>query len=165
MPRAELSDGWRPRNLHGPKIRRPALPKGPAAPAAGWRLHRGGPEPGDEDKSPPTAISPKVGWPRQERQRQRTGVTSATTGPSQSAIEDPSPRRDLRQKGGHMPPRCRSRGKALYKAPLSEQGQRITPRTWQRRSGSQPNRHLTCNQAPVWTLRLGRWDLLLPPPA
>jgi hypothetical protein len=51
------------------------------------------------------------------------------TGLSQSAIEDPSPRWDPRQKGGDMPSRCRSRGKALYKAPLSKQGQRITPRT------------------------------------
>jgi hypothetical protein len=128
MPRAELYVGWRPRSLHGSKMRRPAPPEGLATPAAGWRLHRGEPGPGDEDKSLPMAVSPKVGWPRQERQRPRTGVTSATTGPSQSAIKDPSPRRDLRQKGGHMPPRCRSRGKALYKAPLSEQGGRITPR-------------------------------------
>jgi hypothetical protein len=59
---------------------------------------------------------------------------SGTTGPSQSAIKDPSPRWDLRQKGGDMPPRCRSRGKALYKAPLSEQGQRIMPRTPRQRS-------------------------------
>jgi hypothetical protein len=28
-----------------------------------------------------------------------------------------------------MPPRCQSGEKALYKVPLSEQGQRITPRT------------------------------------
>jgi hypothetical protein len=134
MPRAELYAGWRPRSLHGSKMRRPAPPEGPAAPAAGWQFHRGEPEPGDEDKSLPTAVSPKVGWPRQERQRQRTGVASATTGPSQSAIKDPSPRRDPRQKGGHMPPRCRSREKALYKAPSSEQGRRITPKTWPRRS-------------------------------
>jgi hypothetical protein len=129
MPRAELNAGWCPRSPHGSRTRRPAPPEGPAVPAAGWRLHRGEPEPGDEDKSLPMAILPKVGWPRQERQRPRTGVTSATTGLGQSAIKDPSPRRDPRQKGGDMPPRCRSRGKALYKVPLSEQGQRITPRT------------------------------------
>jgi hypothetical protein len=134
MPRAEQYAGWRPRSPHGSKMRRPAPPEGPAAPAAGWRLRRGEPEPGDEDKSLLTAVLPKVGWPRQERQRQRTGVTSAMTGPSQSAIEDPSPRRDPRQKGGHMPPRCRSREKELYKAPLSEQGQGIMPNTWPRRS-------------------------------
>jgi hypothetical protein len=61
-------------------------------------------------------------------------VTSATIGPSQLAIKDPSPRWDLRQKGGHMPPRCQSREKTLYKAPSSEQGQRIMPKTWPRRS-------------------------------
>jgi hypothetical protein len=62
-----------------------------------------------------------------------TGATEAkdgvTTGLSQSEIEDPFPRRDPRQKRRDMPFRCRSRGKALYKAPLSEQGQKITPRT------------------------------------
>jgi hypothetical protein len=35
MPRAVLSAGWRPRNLHGSRTRRPAPPEGPAAPAAG----------------------------------------------------------------------------------------------------------------------------------
>jgi hypothetical protein len=134
MPRVELNAGWHSRSPHGPRTRRPAPSEGPAAPAAGWRFRRGEPEPGDEDKSPPMAVSPKVGRPRQERQRPRTGVMSATTGLSQSAIKDPSPRRDPRQKGGDMPLRCRFRGKALYKVPLSEQGQRITLRTPPRRS-------------------------------
>jgi hypothetical protein len=92
MPRAELLAGWRPRSLHGSKIRRLARPRVPAMPAAGWRFHRGRPEPGDEDKSPPTAVLPKVGWPRQEQQWQRTGVTSAMTKSSQSVTKDPSPR-------------------------------------------------------------------------
>jgi hypothetical protein len=92
MPHAELFVGWRPRSLHGSKTGRPAPPGAPAVPAAGWRFHRGRPEPGDEDKSPPTAVSPKVGWPRQERQRPRTGVTSATTKSNQSATKNPSPR-------------------------------------------------------------------------
>jgi hypothetical protein len=35
MPRAVLFAGWRPKNLHGTRIRRPAQPEGPAAPAAG----------------------------------------------------------------------------------------------------------------------------------
>jgi hypothetical protein len=129
MPRTELNAGRHPRSPHDSRMRRPAPPEGPAAPTAGWRLHRGEPKPDDEDKSLPMAVSLKVGLPRQERQRPRTGVTSATTGLSQSAIEAPSPRRDPRREGGDMPPRCRSRGKALYKAPLSEQGQRITSRT------------------------------------
>jgi hypothetical protein len=92
MPCAELFAGWHPRSLHGSKTRRPAPPGGPAVPTAGWRFHCGRPEPGDEDKSPPTVVSPKVGWPRQERQGLRMGVTSATTKSSQSATKDPSPR-------------------------------------------------------------------------
>jgi hypothetical protein len=64
MPCTELLAGWRPRSLHGSKIGRPAPPGEPAVPVAGWRFHRGRPEPGDEDKSPPTAVLPKVGWPR-----------------------------------------------------------------------------------------------------
>jgi hypothetical protein len=67
MPRVMLSAGWRPRNLHGAKTRRPAPPEGPAAPAVGWRLHRGAPVPGDEDKNPPMAVLPKVAWPQQDR--------------------------------------------------------------------------------------------------
>jgi hypothetical protein len=59
----------------------------------------------------------------------KDGVTPATTGLSQSEIEDPSPRRDPRQKRRDMPSRCWSGGKALYKVPLSEQGQKIMPRT------------------------------------
>jgi hypothetical protein len=88
-----------------------ALPEGPAAPAAGWRLHRGEPEPGDEDKSPPTAGSPKVAWPQQDRQRQRTGVTNATTGLDQSAIKEASPRKDPRQREGICLPDASPRGK------------------------------------------------------
>jgi hypothetical protein len=63
MPRAVLFVGWHPRNLHGSRTRRPAPPEGPAAPAVGWRLHRGEPEPGDEDNNPPMAVSLKVAWP------------------------------------------------------------------------------------------------------
>jgi hypothetical protein len=43
--------GWRPRSPHGFSMRKPAPPEGPAAPVAGWRLHRGELEPGDEDKA------------------------------------------------------------------------------------------------------------------
>jgi hypothetical protein len=85
MPRAALSAGWCPRNLHGAKSKGPALAKGPAAPAAGWRLHRGEPELGKDDRAFLTVASPKVAWPRQDRQRRRTGVTPATPGLDQSA--------------------------------------------------------------------------------
>jgi hypothetical protein len=62
MPQAELNASWHPRILHNLSTRRPALSKGPAVPAAGWRLHRGEPETDDEDKSLPMAVSLKVGW-------------------------------------------------------------------------------------------------------
>jgi hypothetical protein len=59
----------------------------------------------------------------------KDGMTSATTGLSLSEIEDPAPQRDPRQKRRDMPSRCRPGGKALYKVPFLEQGQKITPRT------------------------------------
>jgi hypothetical protein len=159
MPRAELSAAWRPRSLHGSRMRRPAPSEGPAAPAAGWRLHRGEPEPGDKDKNPPTAVPPKVAWSRQDRQRQRTGVTNATTGLDQLAIKEPSPRKDPRQKGGHMPPRCRSKGERRFikrdrqsRARGSRQG-RIHGG-----AGSWTNCHLTCNQTPVYIRGSGPLD-------
>jgi hypothetical protein len=58
----------------------------------------------------------------------KDGMMPTTTSLSQSEIEDPSPRWDPRQKRRDMPSRCRPGGKALYKVPLSEQGQKITPR-------------------------------------
>jgi hypothetical protein len=149
MPRVVLSAGWRPRNLHGSRMRRPAPPEGPAAPAAGRRLRRGELEPGDEDKSPPTAVSPKVAWPRQDRQGQRTGVTNATTGLNQSAIKEPSPRKDPRQKGWHMPPRCRSKGERRF-IKRDRQSRARGSRQGRSRGGAgcRTNCHLTCNQTP-----------------
>jgi hypothetical protein len=141
MSRAALSAGWRPRNLHGAKSRGPALAKGPAAPAAGWRLHRGELEPGEDDKTLPTAVSPKVAWPRQDRQRRRTGVTQATPGLSQSASKSP-PTKESKAKGrayaSKMPVQ---RGKPLYKVVTVKGGQGITRKTQPRRSrqpGSRP---------------------------
>jgi hypothetical protein len=52
--------------------------------------------------------------------------------------QEPCPRKDPWQKGGHMPPRCRSKGeKALYKVSPSDEesgGQRITLKMQPRRS-------------------------------
>jgi hypothetical protein len=159
MPRAELSAGWRPRSLHGSRMRRPAPPKGPATPAAGWRLHRGGPEPGDEDKNPPMAILPKVAWPRQDRQRQRTGVTHATTELDQPAIKEPFPRKDLRQKGGHMPPRCRSKGERRFIKRDRQSRARGSRRGCSHGgAGSRTNCHLTCNQTPAYIRGSGPLD-------
>jgi hypothetical protein len=151
MPRAELSAGWCSRSLHGSRMRRPAPPEGPAAPATGRRLHRGEPEPGDEDKGPPTAVSPKVAWPRQDRQRQRTGVTHATTGLDQPVIKEPSPRKDPRQKGGHMPPRYRSKGERRFIKRDHQSRARGSRRGCSHgEAGSRTNCHLTCNQTPTY---------------
>jgi hypothetical protein len=50
-PRAGQYAGWYPRSPHGFSTRRPAPLKGLAVPEAGWRLHRGELEPGNEDKA------------------------------------------------------------------------------------------------------------------
>jgi hypothetical protein len=50
-PWARQHADWRPRSLYVFSTRRPAPPEGLAALAAGWRLHRGELEPGDEDKA------------------------------------------------------------------------------------------------------------------
>jgi hypothetical protein len=138
MPRAMLSTGWRPKNLHGAKIRRPALPKGPAAPAAGWRLHRGGPEPSEEDKIPPTAVSLKVAWPRQDRQRQRTGMTQATSRLHQPASKSLPHKRIRGKREGICLPDAGPRGKMRFikchhHTRIGE-GQKIMPKTQPRRS-------------------------------
>jgi hypothetical protein len=141
-PRAGQYASWRPRKSHGLSARRPAPPEEPAVLAAGWRLHRGGLEPGDGDKTPPTAVSPKAERPRQDRQERRTGVTNATTTSDQWETEDPSLRWDPRQRRGDMPSRCRPREKALYKVPLPERGQRRWGQGRRRRgAGSRPKRY------------------------
>jgi hypothetical protein len=120
MPRAALHAGWRPRSLHGANQERPAPAKGPAAPAVGWRLHRVEPEPGDKDKIPPTAVSPKPVWPRQDRQGQSTGVTPTTTGLHQPASQSLPHERIRRKREGICLPDAGPRGqKALYKVQLS----------------------------------------------
>jgi hypothetical protein len=159
MPRAVLFAGWRPRNLHGARTRRPAPPKGLATPAAGWRLHRGEPEPGDEDKNPPMAISPKVAWPRQDRQRQRTGVTHAATELHQLVIKEPSPQKDPRQKGGHMPPRCWSKGERRFiKCDRQSRARGSRRRRSHGGAGSRTAGHLTCNLTPTYIRGSGPLD-------
>jgi hypothetical protein len=138
MPRAVLSAGWRPRNLHGARLRRLALPEGPAAPAVGWRLYQGEPESGDEDKIPPMAISPKVAWPRQDRQRQRTGMTPATSGLHQPASKS-LPHESIRGKreGICLPdagPRGKRRFIKCHRQTRTVEGKKITPKTQPRRS-------------------------------
>jgi hypothetical protein len=50
-----------------------------------------------------------------------------------------------------MPSRCWSREKALYKVPLPEQGQGMTPKTPPPRSRQPAKSPLeSCNQAPIY---------------
>jgi hypothetical protein len=152
MPRSALSTGWHPRSLRGAKLREPAPPEGPAAPAAGWRLHRGEPEPGKEDKIPPTAVSLKVAWPRQERQTQRMGMTQATSKLHQPAIKSLPHERIRGKREGICLPDTGPRGKRRFikccRQTRIGQGQRITPKTQPRRSRLAS--HLTCNQTPAY---------------
>jgi hypothetical protein len=138
MPRAVLSAGGRPRNLHGAKSRRPARPEGPAAPAAGWRLHRGEPEPGDEDKIPPTAVSLKVVWPRQDRQRRRTGKTQTTSRFHQPESKSlPHERIRVKREGICLPdagPRGKMRFIKCHRQMRTEESQKITTKMQPRRS-------------------------------
>jgi hypothetical protein len=138
MPRAALSTGWHPRNLRGTRIRRPALPEGPAMLAAGWRLHRGEPEPGNKDKIPPRAISPKVAWPRQDRQRQRMGMTQATSRLHQPASKSLPHERIRGKREGICLPDAGPRGKRCFikchRQTRTEEGQKIMPKTQPRRS-------------------------------
>jgi hypothetical protein len=110
--------------------------------AAGWRLHRGEPEPGNEDKIPPTAVSPKVAWPRQDRQRHRTGVTPATTGLHQLARRSLPHERIRGKRDGICLPDAGPRGKRRFiKCNCqegTEVGQEITPKTQPRGAGSRP---------------------------
>jgi hypothetical protein len=154
MPRAALSAGWRPRNLHGAKTRRPAPSEGPAMPAAGWRLHRGEPEPGEDDKIPPTAVSPKVPWPRQDRQRRRTSMMQATSRLHQPASRSLPHIRIRGKREGICLPDAGPRGERRFiKLLLSGQGSRAR-RSRRRRShggaGSRAAGHLTYNQTPAY---------------
>jgi hypothetical protein len=145
MPRVALYAGRHPRGLHSIKQERPALAKGPAAPAAGWRLHRGEPEPDDEDKIPPTALSPKAVWPRQDHQGQRTGVMPATTGLHQPASRS-LPHERIRGKRRLIKYNCQGG---------TEVGQEITPKTQPRGAGSRAAGHLNCNQTPTYIRGFG----------
>jgi hypothetical protein len=138
MPRAVLSIGWCPRSLHGARLRRPALPEGLATPAAGWRLHQGEPGPGDEDKIPPTAVSPKVAWPRQHRQTKKTGMTQATSRLHQPASKSLPHERIRGKREGICLLDAGPRGKRHFikcrRQTRIEEGQKITPKTPPRRS-------------------------------
>jgi hypothetical protein len=123
-------------------------------PAAGWRLHRGEPEPGDEDKIPPTAVSPKLVWPQQVRQRQRTGVTQATPGLDQSASKSSPHERIRGKRKGICLPDAGPRGKRCFikcnRQKWTEEGQKITPKTQPRGAGSRAADHLIYNQTSAY---------------
>jgi hypothetical protein len=172
MSRAVLSAGWRPRNLHDARMRRPAMPEGPAVPAAGWRLHQGEPEPGDEDKIPPTTVSPKVAWPQQDRQGRRTGMTQATSGLHQPASNSLPHERIRGKREGICLPDAGPRGERRFikcnRQTRIEEGQKITPKTQPRESRQPDSQPPNLSPDPrlykgVWILRLERSDLLLPP--
>jgi hypothetical protein len=162
MPRAVLSAGWRPRNLHGAKSRRPALPKGPAAPTDGWRLHQGEPEPGENDKIPPTAISLKVAWPRQDRQRRRTGMTQATSRLHQPASRSlPHERIRGKREGICLPdagPRGQRRFIKCHRQTRSQGARGSRRRRSHGGADSQAAGHLTCNQTPAYIRGSGPLD-------
>jgi hypothetical protein len=150
MPRAALSAGWRPRNLHGAKSRRPALAKGPATPAAGWRLHRGDPQPGEDDKTLPTVASLNVAWPRQDRQRRRTGVMQATPRLDQSASKSLSHEKSKEKRRAYASKMPVQRGSHFIKWLLSEGARGSRRGCSHGGAGSRAAGHLICNQTPAY---------------
>jgi hypothetical protein len=162
MSGAALSAGWRPRSLHSAKLRRPAPTEGPTALAAGWRLHRGEPEPGEDDKIPPTAALPKVAWARQDRQRQGTRMTQATSRLNQSASKS-LPHERIRGKGeGICLQDAGPRGERHFiKLPPSDEeseARRSRRRCSHRGAGSRAAGHLTYNQTPTYIRGSGPLD-------
>jgi hypothetical protein len=159
MPRAVVSAGWHPRNLDGASMRRPALPEGPAAPAAGWRLHRGELESGDEDKNPPTAVLPKVASPRQDRQRQRMGVMRATTRLDQPESRSLPHERIRGKREGICLPDAGPRGKRRFiKCDRQSRSRGSSRRRGHGGAGSRTAGHLTCNQTPAYIRGSGPLD-------
>jgi hypothetical protein len=148
MPRAVVSACWHPRNL----------PEGPAA-AAGWCLHRGEPESGDEDKNPPTAVSSKVASPRQDRHRQRTGVMRATTRLDQPESRSLPHERIRGKREGICLPDAGPRGKRRFiKCDRQSRARGSSQRRGHGGAGSQTAGHLTCNQTPAYIRGSGPLD-------
>jgi hypothetical protein len=68
--------------------------------------------------------------------------------------QEPSPRKDPREKGEHMPPRCQSKGERHFiKLPSSDkesEDSRSRQDRSRRGAGSRAAGHLTCNQTPAY---------------
>jgi hypothetical protein len=159
MSRAVLSVGWCLRNLHGTRIRRPARPEGPAAPAAGWRLHRGKPKSGNEDKIPSTVVSPKVAWPRHDRQRQRTVVTHVTTRLHQPESKSLPHERIRGKREGICLPDAGPRGKRRFiKCDRQSRARGSRRRHSHGGADNRPAGHVTCNQTPAYIRGSGPLD-------
>jgi hypothetical protein len=68
--------------------------------------------------------------------------------------QEHSPQKDPRQKGEHMPPRCRSKGKRHFiQLPSSDKESEASGSRQDRSRGGAGNRaadHLTCNKSPAY---------------
>jgi hypothetical protein len=79
------------------------------------------------------------------------GVTPATTELHQPASKSLPHERIRGKREGICLPDAGPKGeKALYKVQLSEEGQKITPKTQSRGAGSRAASHLICNQTPAY---------------
>jgi hypothetical protein len=91
---------------------------------------------GRQDPSNGCFIENSLAPTRSAGARDRRDASHARSPPPSG--QEPSPRKDPRQKGKHMPPRCQSKGeKTLYKVAIVRQGvrgQRIMLRPQPRRS-------------------------------
>jgi hypothetical protein len=141
-PRARQYAGWRPRSPHGFITRRPAPTEGPAAPAAGWRLHRGELEPGDEDKASQRLSGKKQNGPdkigRGAGQEWRARRPRPTNERSKTLPHD-----GIRGIGEGICPPDAGPGKRHFIKCLCQSRVRGSCQGRRRRgAGSRPNRHL-----------------------
>jgi hypothetical protein len=109
---------------------------------------------GEDDKTPPTAASPKEAWPRQDRQRRGTGMTQATSRLHQPASRSLPHERIRGKRESICLPDAGPRGERHF-IKLQSSGQGSDARGSRRGrsdggAGSRTTDHLTCNQTPTY---------------
>jgi hypothetical protein len=106
----------------------------------------------EDDETPPTAALPKAAQAPTRSTEAGDKHDASHARPPPTNGQDPPPRKDPRQSRGHMPRRCRSKGKGHFtKLPASDrESEDGGPTSRPRPRRSRAAEHLTCNQAPAY---------------